>query len=650
MPVVHDPDRFNLPVLPFLTRLLRERFPELNVAPGSVVHDLLLRPAALILQPQRDFLRVVQRNQSLGNFDVMNETAMDGLAANFLVSRRSGTQARGVQRVFFSRPQPVSVGVGARFYDDQGRVFRPLNPVAATQSQLLANLVSATGEYYLDVPVVADRTGEEYAAVAGTVLGVQGVPGAVRTVNEQSFAFARNADSNTELYARLKDSLTNRDLVKKTAIAKAVTDAFDSVRAVEVVGFGDVDMTRDVTTATLATQELFRRSFCKKVNLPLDGNGEVKFVEDDGVTVIVTPVGGYVGAVYDTLDLDYTSLTVTFDGQVYEQVAVQPGFAVRLFGADDDDPDRDDRLVRRVAYVPTEPGGPSRRVLMFDRPLSQVSQEEDATDKYPYTILGGVHSNRFHVGGKIDLYVDSTADVERTVTLNQVVAAADGVYEVPLVAETSDGVSPFENGVGFASPVLAILKIEELDPAADVVVRTLLPDTHYVLVRAEQRGRYAQTTTDALIIRGLDDAGAPLFDGARLRITYLTNADFDAIQAFVDDPIRRDVTKDIQVFPPQTALLDVDLAYRGTAAAGDVTAIIAEYLVDKGFAAEITVNEIVSLLAFFGVTDVAMPVTLTSRYDRGNGELDVESSQDRLRVGRVRRFRAVPELSVRKLG
>ena len=651
MAVVADPDRFNLPVLPFLARLLRERHPDLNVSPGSAVYDLLLRPAALMLQPQRDFLRVTQRNLSLRNFNAMDEAALDGLAANFLVERRAGTKARGVQRVFFTRAQPVSVGSAARFYDDEGHAFRPLNPLALTQAQLSANTVAATGEYYADVPVVAEEPGEAYVVGAGTVRNVQGVTGATRTVNERSFAFGRDADSNSELYVRVRDSLVNRDLVKKPAIAKAVLDAFDSVRRVEVVGFGDPDMTRDVTTATLAAQELFRRSFCKKVNLPLDGEGNVKFVEDDGVTVVVTPVGGHVGALYDVLDLDFTNLSVTFDGQVYEQIAVQPGFSARLFGSVDDDPDLGDYVVRRVAYVPTEPGGPSRRVLMFDRAFAQVSENGDAVDKYPYTLLGGVHSSRFHTGGAVDVYVDSTADVERTTTLNQVVSAADGVYQVPLAsAAATDGVSPFENGDGFATPVLAILKIEELDPAADVVVRTLIPGVHYVLVRAEQRGRYVQAAADALIVRGRNEDGAPLFDGARLRVTYLVNSDLPAIQAFLDDDSRRDVTKSVQVRPPQTALVDVDLSYRGEAAVADVRSILSEYFVEKGFAAEITVNEIVSLLAFFGVTDVTMPVTLTTRYDRGDGRVDVESSQDRLRAGRVRRFRAAADLSVRKLG
>ena len=217
-PRVSDANRFNIPVMEFLTTLLSESFPDLNLAEGSAIHDVLIRPASLLLQPQRDYSRLLLRNASLRNFQVMDEGEMDALAANFGVTRRDGVRARGVQRVFFQSLQPVQIGVEARFLDDTGRAFVPISSVSVTQSQLEAQTIPSTGEYYVDVPVVAVVAGEEGMVSAGTVRNYQGVQGATRTTNDEGFVAGRNSESNSELYARIIGSVTNRDLVKSSAI------------------------------------------------------------------------------------------------------------------------------------------------------------------------------------------------------------------------------------------------------------------------------------------------------------------------------------------------------------------------------------------------------------------------------------------------
>lgn len=652
-PRVSDVNRFNIPVMEFLTAVVSEAIPDLNVSEGSVVHDVVIRPNSLMMQPLRDYTRLIMRNATVRNFQVMDEDELDGLAANFTITRRDGVKARGVQRVFFRNPQAVQIPADARFYDDSGRSFAPISAISVTQSQLEAQVLTSTGEYYVDVPAVAIVEGEESMVGAGTIRRVQGIVGATRTTNPASFTSGRNRESNTELYRRILGSVTNQDLVKRSAIERAILETFESVRQVEVVGFGDKDMTRDTVSVVLALQELFQRSFCQKINIPLDSNGNIKFVEDDGVTVIQTPVGGFVGGIVDNLGLDFLAMSVTLDGLAFETVAVQPGFKIRLFGSDSADPDVGDYTVTRVVDGPIAPGGQDYRIVLLDRPFGSTTQPGDADDHFPYTILGAVSSSLFHIGGKVDVYIDSVATEEREVIISTAIADSAGVIEIPLTAAAllPNGNSLFENNEGFESPVLSVAKVEEIDAvAADVVLRTLTPDTHYVTVRAEKRGRYTQAEEDVLIIRGRDDNDVPLFDGSRLKVTYLTNADFATIQTYLNDPANRDATKDIRAKEPEIVYLDVDLDYRGTASLDEVRDIITEFIAEKSFRPTVSVNEIVSTLAFFGVTDIVMPITITSRLDQGNGDVTVTSSQDRLSAGRVQIFRAVPDLSIRKLG
>lgn len=650
-----DSKRYNLPVEEFLEQVLAENYPERNVREGSVYHDVFVRPASLLLQPFRDYLRVLARNQSIQNFQVMDENELDALAANFLVERREGVRARGTQRVFFQNLQPVSIGPEARFFDDSGRAYTVVNPMSLTETQLEANVYAPTGEYYVDVQVVATDAGEEGMAAAGSVRSVRGIQGATRTVNDQTFSSGKNRDSNTELYRRIIGSITNRDLVKKNAIEKAILDNFDTVRAVQVAGFGDSAMDRDTASVVLATNELFQTSYATKANVPLDGSGEIAFTDADG-NVIQTPVGGTVGAIVDNIDLDYRDLKVTLDGRTFERISIQPGFRVRLYGENSSDPDIGDYTIRRVVDGPIEAGGETKRLLLLDRPLSGVSAPEDDTDRFPYTIIGNTSTHLFHIGGKVDVFVDSTANVEKTVIISALTTKSDGTAEVPLTrtATAANGDSLFEDGVGFDSPIINILKIEELDPTSDgFVLRELIPDVHYVMIRAENRGRYSLTTNDSVIIRGLDSSGStptPLFEGSRLRFTYTTNPDIPAIQQFVNTDERRDVTKDILIKAPETVILDVSFEYRGSASLADVKSIISEFIEEKSFEPTVTVNEIVSVLAFFGVTDIVMPMTLTSRFDRGDGEIDVATSEDRLSAGVSQLFVPAADLNVRKIG
>ena len=636
--------RFNIPVSQFLVDLLSENYPDLNVGEGSVVHDLLIRPAALMLQPHRDYIRLMSRNMKLRNYQVMNESELDSIASNFLVSRREGQRAQGVQRIFFSDPQPVQILTAARFTDSAGHAFAPVATQSFTLAQVSANQYAPTAEYYVDIPVIAIQAGEDYMVSAGAVTTVQGVTGATRTINDRAFTSGKNADSNTELYLRVLNSVTNRDLVKKQGISTIISESFESVRQVQVIGYGDPEMSRDTVEASVDMQELFRTSYCKKVNLPLDENGNISFTDADGNTVI-TPVGGTVGAIVDKLDLDYRALSVTLNGTNYQTLAVQPGFVVRLF-TPTNSADIQDFTITRVMTGPTEAGGPDQTLILVDRPFVDTSTTGEALDRFRYTIVGAVSTNVMHVGGKVDVYIDSTANVDRSVTITALDTDNNGVEEI----ETNAAAATFEGGIGFDAPVITIVKIEELESGSDTVLRTLVPDTHYVMVRKESRGKYTQATSDVIIIRGQDDSGFPLFEGSRIKVTYTTNSDYAAIQTFIDSDDNRDITKDIRVYPPQIVQVSVDLSYRGTASISEVDAVIREYMAEKSFGAEISVNELVSLLAFFGVTDVRMPVTLNSSRELGNGELEVLTSQDRLTAGRTHVFRAASALNIVKLG
>jgi len=650
-----DPNRFNLPVIEFIKQLVGEQFPGLNLSSGSAFYQAFILPASVLLQPFRDRANTMKRNQSLSNYPVMTTEEMDRRAANFLVDRLAGTRAYGSQRVFFDTLRSIYIDRTAVFSDDQDHRWNPVAPVSMTPTELAPNYVQETDEYYADVPVVAEAEGEEYRAASGQVNRFANIAGATRTINPSDYFRGDNRESNTELYARTKKSITNKDLVKPDAIAIAIQEAFSSVRDVKVVGYGDADMARDTVEAVISVDQVLRYSFCRKVNLPLDENGEVNWFDTSG-NPIISPLGGYVAAIADMTGVDFNNVVLSFGATTSSRVSVQPGYRVIMYAGYSTDPDVGEYIVQRVEEVPIEPNGAPVKILRLDRPFSdpQIPTWDPVTDldKYSYSMQGAAYTTHFHVGGKIDTYIDSTADEEDVVTINILPEIAPGFSEIPVVATnpTTGSMPLFENNKPFRLPVLNILKVEQVDyEDANQVERELLPDVHFSLVRAESRGRFTRTPDDLLIIKGFESDGVtPAFTGRRIKVTYTTNPDIPLIQQYVDSDAARDITKDILVKPKSTAVLDIELTYEGAPSSDEVDQILSEYIKSKGFGGTVTAHEVDTLLSVFGVSMVRHPIQFRMRRDLGNGVTETEASDNSLTAHEVEVFYPASTLSITK--
>lgn len=653
-----DPNRNSIPVIEFVTQILREKFPNLDLSRGSANYQQLILPVSTILQPFRDRSNTVKRNQSMLNYQLMDDDEMDRKAANFFVERGLGARAFGSQRVFFGEVQSVYVDESALFLDDSDRRWRPVVPIALSAIEMGSNVVSETQEYFVDVPVVSEADGEEYRAEAGQVNRVVNVAGAVRTTNLADYFSGIDPQTNTELFVAIAQAITNRDLVKEGAIITVIKENFTTVRDVIPIGMGDPEMTRDVVEAVISIDQILRYSFARKINLPLDENGEVKWYDDDGNPVI-SPIGGYVAAIEDLTEVDFNNVIVSTAPDTSVRISVQPGFRVRMYEGYSGDPDAGDYNVTRVEEVPIIPGGQDVKVLRFNRPFGdpQIASWDPDTDfdKYSYTIFGGASARTFHIGGKIDAYIDSTADEEDYVVVNTLPEKSPGVSEIPVTdvnpINSSTNLPLFENNKTFRLPVINILKIEQVDGEDDAKVeREFVPDANWVFVLAEARGKFTRAEDDILIIKGLEDDGTtPAFTGRRIKIYFTTNQDIPLIQDWVDLPTNKDLGKDLLVLPKKSAVVDTEFSYSGPLDLSEVREIVSQYIRSKGFAGVVSVHEIDALLAVFGVTDVTHPMDLRLRRDVGNGTMEFDRSQDSLTAKANEVFYPASPLSISKV-
>lgn len=662
--------RLNLPVDEFLLQALQERFPNLDVRPGSAIYQAVALPMAFGFQPTRDRLNILRRNQSLRNFQYMLPRELDALAANFLVERTGARNANGTVRVYFAAPDDYTVPLSASFSTEDGRTFTPTQATTITQAQILLNFED--GLYYMDVPAQADTSGLDGSIQAGQITVVSGVDGAVTATNKSAFFGGRDEESNAELTARIRRSIATRTLTSRFSIEALLREQFgDALISLAVIGFGDPEMTRDVARSFVAYDDLFTTTYCRKINVSIDADGTV-FVGPGTPPV----TNRFVGALIDTRNTYsepdaavinnpyyFFRLPVVRGGEIV-RVAVNRGDRVTLQLTDQSsgpDPDDGDYVVTDIVYqtpfLGHLSGGPNpvsqTMLLVLDRPFANpqptvlvVTPGSPNLVAYTYAISSGVGTDDFHVGGRADLYVHTTNTFEDTLVISELFVSPAGptffdvpIRETPVLNPLSQPY--YEDGKVFQLPVVAFVRVEQIDPVdASVVIRELSQGTDYIYVSEDPDTRLSATEVGFIRFIGASLAGA------RIRVTYQTDSDIQAVQDFVDTDSRRDLTKSVLVKAARPVLVDVRLQWSGSATSADVDAIVRSYINTRPQGGEVTVNQIVSILNVFEVNDIVMPVTLTARRFNDDGTVTETVSTDRLTSEALERFLAVDTLSL----
>ena len=241
-------DPFDTDIEEFLLTRLRQEFPSIPAEKGDAIVDLLIRPLQLLLESFKRELQIIRAGQSVNNSDVMRLSDAEDLASNFFVTRRTGSRASGIVRLYFSQPTFVSILVTTQFRSDQGLIFFPNIPQFFRPETVA---VQRSGDqYYIDVTVTAESEGDEYNVEQNTITSVAGINGVSRVTNLFEFGGGNLAETGPELLSRTKASLTERSLNTRRGIRARMFSEFTDIRNMEVVGYGDPEMKRDRMEST----------------------------------------------------------------------------------------------------------------------------------------------------------------------------------------------------------------------------------------------------------------------------------------------------------------------------------------------------------------------------------------------------------------
>lgn len=243
-----SPDMFDTDLESYLLQVLKEEYPSLELQQGDVIVDLLVRPLQILLEPMKREINILRKRQSVNYVNEMTLQDAEDLAANFFVARKQGSLATGTVRILLSVPTFLAITDQVRFSTSDGLYFYPLRQQFISVDTIALQRVGSL--YYADISVVAENQGDEYNVPAGSITIVEGISNFVSVSNPFQMEEGTKSETSAELLARTQSSLTERSLTSRRGITARINDEYPEVRNMQVIGYGDEEMIRDVITGT----------------------------------------------------------------------------------------------------------------------------------------------------------------------------------------------------------------------------------------------------------------------------------------------------------------------------------------------------------------------------------------------------------------
>jgi hypothetical protein len=262
----YTPDPFEVDLEKFVDARLAQEHPELNIKEGSGLRDALVKPMQILMDPVHREVKIMKQNQSLANPELLSPDDADSLVANVFVSRSTGGLANGTVRLYFNAPVALTISIGNVCYTSSGLRFIPTTLQSITAEAMVFNQSGSL--YYFDIQVTAEKAGDEYNVDKNNIVGITNLNAAVRVTNLEKFDGGVTEQSTDDLVIHAEQSITERSLVVGRGVAARLYDTFEALKHLQVVGFTDAEMMRDIITGGNRGPILY------------SGNGG--YTEDDG--------------------------------------------------------------------------------------------------------------------------------------------------------------------------------------------------------------------------------------------------------------------------------------------------------------------------------------------------------------------------------
>ena len=221
----------------FSRQYLEDRYQNLDFSPVAGLHDSVIRPTAQMMLLARAFIEEYNKSRTL--YDALNnsgnETIVDAILSNFLVSRRRGNKATGTIRISvenydvnqsISAADIFTTANGLNFFASRNYTITNI-PTEILDIEIFKSSTGNSGYFMIDV--VAENVGVEYNIKNNTQLDYSGsIDGLISSVALDHFSGGEGNESNKSVYNRIISSLSARNMTSPLAIDQSIKDNFPS--------------------------------------------------------------------------------------------------------------------------------------------------------------------------------------------------------------------------------------------------------------------------------------------------------------------------------------------------------------------------------------------------------------------------------------
>jgi len=240
-------DPMSVDVETFIISRMRDEFPDFDVhSPGSVLRDMLIKPLTLILEPLRREISFLKTQSSLAKKSALSDDELDALLSNIFSYRAEGDFSYGFVRVYFTSRRSVGIDKSVRFISSNGAAFVAEDTTVYSPG----DMERAGNLFYLDLPVRSTTPSVKANVKKGEINIVEGLSGVAKVTNLSSTSGGASRETSSALLSRASLSLSERSLNTERGIQTKIFSNFSGITSVDVVGYGETDMQRDILQAS----------------------------------------------------------------------------------------------------------------------------------------------------------------------------------------------------------------------------------------------------------------------------------------------------------------------------------------------------------------------------------------------------------------
>jgi len=234
-----------------LIDIINNKYPNLDLSRGTVLRELLIKPAASIYADDTNRLDMLQSQYSIDQVYKSGQEAetTNLLLSNFLTTLDEGSKSTGqvVLRLMFDQDYVISEDLRLETADNIA--LKPVREtkLISTTSHTEGIQIEAKDDYYFAiVDMEAVDAGPESNIPQQTTLDTTThFSGFTSAVTYTDFIGGQASETSQETIDRLSYNISNRSLESNTSITAKLTNQFPAIKELSVLGMGDREQLRD---------------------------------------------------------------------------------------------------------------------------------------------------------------------------------------------------------------------------------------------------------------------------------------------------------------------------------------------------------------------------------------------------------------------